>query len=93
MNERNMVVLCAHRLYTPREELVNPLVSIEDGLISGVSSRAEREVPKNATVIDFSRDLPDAILAPGFVDIHMHGGAGLDVMRASAGELPRINKP
>ena len=92
MNERNMVVLCAHRLYTPREELANPLVFIEDGLISGVSSRAEREVPKNATVIDFSRDLPDAILAPGFVDIHMHGGAGLDVMRASAGELPRLHK-
>ncbi|MGO9438227.1 MAG: N-acetylglucosamine-6-phosphate deacetylase [Terracidiphilus sp.] len=92
MNERNMVVLCAHRLYTPREELVNPLVFIEDGLISGISSRAEREVPKNATVIDFSRDLPDAILAPGFVDIHMHGGAGLDLMRASAGDLPRLNK-
>ncbi|MGD1025511.1 MAG: N-acetylglucosamine-6-phosphate deacetylase [Candidatus Sulfotelmatobacter sp.] len=92
MNERNMVVLCAHRLYTPREELLNPLVFIEDGLISAVSSRAEREVPKNATVIDFTRDLPDAILAPGFVDIHMHGGAGLDVMRASPGELPRLNK-
>jgi N-acetylglucosamine-6-phosphate deacetylase len=92
MNERNMVVLCAHRLYTPREELLNPLVFIEDGVISAVSSRAEREAPKNATVIDFTRDLPDAILAPGFVDIHMHGGAGLDVMRASPAELPRLNK-
>lgn len=92
MNERNMVVLCAHRLYSPREELLNPLVFIEDGLISAVSSHAEREVPKNATVIDFTRDFLDAILAPGFVDIHMHGGAGLDVMRASPGELPRLNK-
>ncbi len=92
MNERTMVVLCAHRLYTPREELLNPLVFIEDGLISAVSSHAEREVPKNATVFDFTRDFPDAILAPGFVDIHMHGGAGLDVMRASPGELPRLNK-
>ncbi len=67
-------------------------MSAEDGLISAVSSRAEREVPKNATVMDFTRDFPDAILAPGFVDIHMHGGAGLDVMRASAAELPRLNK-
>lgn len=92
MNERNMVVLCAHRLYTPWEEILNPLVFIEDGVISAVSSRAEQEVPKNATVIDFTRDLPDAILAPGFVDIHMHGGAGLDLMRASPAELPRLNK-
>ena len=81
-----MIVLCAHRLYTPREEILHPLLFIEDGLISVVSSRAEREIPKNATVIDFSRDFPDAILAPGYVDIHMHGGAGLDVMLASLAE-------
>lgn len=87
-----MIVLCAHRLYTPREELRNPLVFIEDGIISAVSSRAEREIPKNATEVDFTREIPDAILAPGFVDIHMHGGAGLDVMRASPAELPRLNK-
>ncbi|MFZ0287450.1 MAG: N-acetylglucosamine-6-phosphate deacetylase [Candidatus Sulfotelmatobacter sp.] len=87
-----MIVLCAHRLYTPREELRNPLVFIEDGIISAVSSRAEREIPKNATEVDFTREIPDAILAPGFVDIHVHGGAGLDVMRASPAELPRLNK-
>ena len=87
-----MIVFCAHRLYTPREEILNPLLFVEDGRISAVSSRAEREIPQNATLIDFNRDFPDAILAPGFVDIHMHGGAGLDVMRASHAELPRLNK-
>ena len=86
-----MIVLCANRLYTPQEEILNPLVFIEDGLISAVSSRAQREVPGNATVVDLAHDSPDAILAPGFVDIHMHGGAGLDVMRASPAELPRLN--
>jgi N-acetylglucosamine-6-phosphate deacetylase len=87
-----MIVLCAHRLFTPQEEILNPLLFIEDGRISAVSWRAEQEIPKNATVIDFTRDLPDAILAPGFVDIHMHGGAGIDVMQASPAELPRLNK-
>src|ERR1700729_3086404 len=86
-----MIVLCAHRLFTPREEILNPLLFIEDGRISAVSSRARQEIPKNATVIDFTRDLPDAILAPGFVDIHLHGGAGIDVMLASLAELPRLN--
>ncbi len=87
-----MIVLSANLLYTPQHEIQNPLVFIEDGLITDVSSRAQREIPKNATEIDLTRDFADAILAPGFVDIHMHGGAGLDVMRASTAELPRLNK-
>jgi N-acetylglucosamine-6-phosphate deacetylase len=87
-----MIVLCAHHLYTPREEIRNPLLFIEDGLISSISSRAEKEIPHNATVVDFTVDLAGAILAPGFVDIHMHGGAGLDVMRATPAELPHLNK-
>jgi N-acetylglucosamine-6-phosphate deacetylase len=87
-----MIVLSASRLYTPQEEIKNPLLFIEDGLISAVSSRDQQEVPKNATVVDLTHDLPDAILAPGFVDIHMHGGAGLDVMRATPAELPHLNK-
>jgi N-acetylglucosamine-6-phosphate deacetylase len=82
-----MIVLCANRLYTPQEEIQSPLLFIEDGIVSAISSRSEREIPKNATIIDFA----DAILAPGFVDIHMHGGAGLDVMRATLAELPHLN--
>jgi N-acetylglucosamine-6-phosphate deacetylase len=92
MVARHMIVLCADRLYTPLEEIRDPLVFIEDGLITSVSSRGEREVPTNATVSDLTSSLPGAILAPGFVDIHMHGGAGLDVMRASPADLPRLNK-
>ncbi len=87
-----MIALCAHRLYTPQEEIQDPLLFIEDGLISEVSSRAQKEIPGNATVVDLTKDLADAILAPGFVDIHMHGGAGLDVMQASLAELPHLNK-
>ncbi|MGB7602020.1 MAG: N-acetylglucosamine-6-phosphate deacetylase [Candidatus Sulfotelmatobacter sp.] len=87
-----MIVLCAHRLYTPREEVVNPLLFIEDGLIASISSRAEQEIPNAATVVDFARDFPHPILAPGFVDIHMHGGAGIDVMQASVTELTRLNR-
>ena len=92
VTERDMIVLCASRLYTPRKEIQNPLVFIEDGLISEVSSREQREVPKNATEIDLTSGFAGAILAPGFIDIHMHGGAGLDVMRASPADLPHLNK-
>jgi N-acetylglucosamine-6-phosphate deacetylase len=87
-----MIVLCAHRLYTPQEEIHDPLLFIEDGVISAVSSRAQKDIPQNATVVDLTKDCAGAILAPGLVDIHMHGGAGLDVMRAAPEELPRLNK-
>jgi N-acetylglucosamine-6-phosphate deacetylase len=87
-----MIVLCADRLFTPQQEIQNPLLFVEDGLISAVSSRAEQEIPHHATVLDLTKDVAGAILAPGFVDIHMHGGAGLDVMRASTAELPHLNK-
>jgi N-acetylglucosamine-6-phosphate deacetylase len=78
----------ASRLYTPVEEVQNPLLVIEDGLISEISSRSAKETPGNASLIDFG----DAVLAPGFIDIHMHGGAGLDVMRASPSDLPRLGR-
>lgn len=79
-------VVTAARLYTPLEEIENPLLVIEDGVITEISSRSSRVSPANSTSIDFG----DAILAPGFLDIHIHGGAGLDVMRASRAELPRF---
>lgn len=80
-------VFTARCLYTPVEEIRDPLLVVEDGRITEVSSRSERETPGTA-VIDFG----DAVLAPGFFDIHIHGGAGLDVMRAAVGELPALGK-
>lgn len=78
----------ASRLYTPEQEIVNPLLVVEDGLISEVSTRSEKEISRNISLVDFG----DAVLAPGFVDIHIHGGAGLDAMRALPSELPRLGK-
>jgi N-acetylglucosamine-6-phosphate deacetylase len=78
----------AARLYTPVEEIENPILVVEDGVISEVYSRATREVPGDTSLIDFG----DAALSPGFVDIHIHGGAGLDLMRASLSEFPRLGK-
>jgi N-acetylglucosamine-6-phosphate deacetylase len=81
-------VFTASRLYTPEQEIVNPLLVVEDGLISEVSTRSEKEISRNISLVDFG----DAVLAPGFVDIHIHGGAGLDAMRALPAELPRLGK-
>jgi N-acetylglucosamine-6-phosphate deacetylase len=89
---RSMIVLRAHRLYTPVEEILNPLVFVEDGVVSAISARDSREIPRNASVIDFTTEIPESILAPGFVDIHIHGGAGVDLMRADPGDLGSLHK-
>jgi N-acetylglucosamine-6-phosphate deacetylase len=81
-------VFAARSLYTPLEEIQNPLVFVEDGVITDLASRSAREVPANTFLVDFA----DAVITPGFVDIHMHGGAGLDVMQASEAEVPRLGR-
>jgi N-acetylglucosamine-6-phosphate deacetylase len=81
-------VFAARSLYTPLEEIQNPLVFVEGGVITDLASRSTREIPANTALIDFA----DAIIAPGFVDVHMHGGAGLDVMQASEAEMPHLGR-
>jgi N-acetylglucosamine-6-phosphate deacetylase len=80
--------LTASLLLTPLEQIVQPLLIVEDGRIVEVTSRAQTEVPAGARLLDF----PDAVLAPGFIDIHIHGGAGHDVMNATATELESIER-
>lgn len=86
-----MIVLSAKWLYTPQEEILQPLLFIENGRIATVSSRVQREVPGNATFVDLDRDFPGAVLVPGYVDIHVHGGNGVDLMRAQSSDLERLN--
>jgi N-acetylglucosamine-6-phosphate deacetylase len=75
-----MPALTATRLYTPLECIDRPVVLIEGETILEIFSQAQRPVPGGSRVVDFG----DAILVPGFVDIHIHGGAGHDVMNADA---------
>jgi N-acetylglucosamine-6-phosphate deacetylase len=86
-----MIVLSANRLYTPQEEVLEPLLFIENGRIAEIFSRSQQEVPTNATVVDLARDFPGSILAPGYVDIHVHGGVGVDLMRAEPSDFERLN--
>lgn len=78
-----MIALTASRLYTPLDRIERPLVLLDGRHIAQVSSRADLAVPHGARLVDFG----DAVLAPGFVDIHIHGGAGHDVMAADASSL------
>jgi N-acetylglucosamine-6-phosphate deacetylase len=83
-----MIAITAATLFTPLERIEPPLLLVEDGSIVEVTSRARRELPGNCRTVDFG----DGILAPGFIDIHIHGGAGHDVMETGADPLPAVEK-
>jgi N-acetylglucosamine-6-phosphate deacetylase len=82
------LILTASTLLTPLEVVDQPGILIADGRIVQAGPRDAIAVPAGAEV----RDFPGAVLAPGFVDIHIHGGAGYDVMHASADELAQIER-
>jgi len=79
-----MIALTAARLVTP-DPIDHPLLLLDDGRVVEVASRSAREIPRCRTV-----ELGDVTLAPGFVDIHIHGGAGHDVMEPDDTALPAV---
>src|ERR1700730_9001076 len=83
-----MIAFTAHCLFTPLERVEQPLLLVEDHVIVQAGSRAARQVPSGVRIVDFG----DAILAPGFVDIHIHGGAGQDVMDADPAGICAIEQ-
>lgn len=61
-------------ILTPFRAIKNGTVVIEDGKISGVHE-GNTEVPDAVEI-----DAKGQYIAPGFIDIHVHGGGGFDFM-------------
>jgi N-acetylglucosamine-6-phosphate deacetylase len=81
-----MIAFTAKILYTPVETINRPLVFIEDGHIASVTDTASAEVPRNVKLTDFG----DCVVSPGLVDIHIHGGAGYDLMQADESQRQQV---
>lgn len=80
-------VITAERLFTPHESIGSPIVVVEDGRINLVGSQTSMDLP-NVRRLDF----PGLVLAPGFIDLHIHGGAGHDVMEADETALQEFER-
>ena len=80
--------ISASLLVTAGQVIRQPLVIVEDGRIASVQSREHAETPANLAVHAF----PDCTLAPGLVDIHIHGGAGHDVMEGDEAALACVER-
>lgn len=80
--------ITAARLLTPTEAIEHPVLIVEDGRITTVAPRSHVPLPPNVQLQDF----PGAILAPGFIDIHIHGGSGHDVMELDSSALNAVER-
>jgi N-acetylglucosamine-6-phosphate deacetylase len=81
-----MLAFTAQRLLKPSEAIDYPLLLVDHGRVVEISSADHRSVPVGIP----TRDFPDSIIAPGYIDLHIHGGAGYDVMDDREGSLTAI---
>src|SRR5438552_16780035 len=71
-----MLAFTSKTLITPTEKINRALLLVEDGKIVEVASSEERAVPAEIRRVDFD----DGWIAPGYIDLHIHGCGGVGVM-------------
>ena len=79
-------VIHAGRILTPEEEISDGIILVEGSRIAALGHRDEIRVPPDA--LDYVA--AEMTVVPGFVDVHIHGAGGHDVMEANARSLDRI---
>jgi len=84
-DDQEIWVLC-DVLYTPYQRRTDWLLHIVQGKIRHMLPAAEAEaIPPDKLI-----HLPDAMVAPGFIDLHVHGAAGHDLMDGSLRTLQKV---
>jgi N-acetylglucosamine-6-phosphate deacetylase len=81
-----MIAFTSKLLYTPLDKIDRAVVVVAGGSIVRLGSRDNVETPADVT------DFGDCILAPGLVDIHIHGAAGHDLMQADGTGRDKIEQ-
>ena len=80
------IAIHADRALTPFEEISDAVVVIQGSKISAVGQRGTVVLPRGAREITTR----GKTIVPGFVDVHIHGAGGHDVMEGTADALEII---
>src|SRR5208337_2008303 len=75
------------RAFTPTTEIPDAAILFRDGVIEFVGPRSAVSLPAGAQEIIAT----GKIAAPGFIDVHIHGAGGHDVMEATGAALSAVS--
>jgi N-acetylglucosamine-6-phosphate deacetylase len=73
---------------TPNSEIHDAGILIRDGEIERIGKREELELPADGVEVRAE----DSTAIPGFIDVHIHGAGGRDVMEGSSDALSVITQ-
>jgi N-acetylglucosamine-6-phosphate deacetylase len=79
-------LLHVRRAITPLTEIPDAALLLRDGVIESIGPRAAMRLPAGAHELRAT----DKSAVPGFVDVHIHGAGGHDVMEGDAKALGRV---
>jgi len=79
------VAIYADRAFTPFDEISDAVVVVERNKIVAVGTRQQIKVPHGARELSVP-----GTLVPGFVDVHIHGAGGHDVMESTPAAFQAI---
>ena len=80
------IVIHADRAITPFEEISDAVIAVQGSKISAVGQRGKVDLPRGAREIHAR----GKTVVPGFVDVHIHGAGGHDVMEGTREALEII---
>jgi N-acetylglucosamine-6-phosphate deacetylase len=76
------------RAFTPTVEIPDAAILFRDGVIEAVGPRGSMTLPAGAEEIQAL----EQTAAPGFLDVHIHGAGGHDVMEGTEAALTAVSK-
>jgi len=81
-------LLHCKRAITPTAEIADAGILIRDGVIEAIGARESLTLPDGAQEISAT----DGTAIPGFIDVHIHGAGGHDVMEATPEALRAVTR-
>ena len=82
------ILIHAGRALTPSTEITDAGILIREGVIEAIGPRAGMSLPAGAQEILAM----EKTAVPGFIDVHIHGAGGHDVMEGSAEALQAVTR-
>jgi N-acetylglucosamine-6-phosphate deacetylase len=80
--------ILAGRAFTPHDEIPDAVILVEDGVIAAVGRRDEVAIPAAAR----RHHATKLTVVPGFIDVHVHGAGGHDMMEGTDEALDAVTR-